>query len=252
MTDFSFMAETQPFFIEGSEVGVLVSHGFTGTPQSMRYLGEYLAREGGFTVFAPRLSGHSARPEDMAQSTAEQWIRDVEAGVNRLQKHCSTIFVTGLSMGGTLALYLAAMHPEIIAGVIPINAALFLNAPALASLAFAPDAPPFITGIGSDIQAPGIKEVAYPVTPTASLRQLYALMGVTRELLVHIVCPALIFESREDHVVPPPNGEYVMENILTADKRLVWLENSYHVATLDNDRQQIAKDSVQFIQDRTP
>lgn len=247
MTDFSFLPETQPFFLEGSEVGVLVSHGFTGTPQSMRFLGEYLHREGGFTVIGPRLRGHATRPEEMAASTTEEWIRDLEMALETLQKRCSSIFVTGLSMGGTLTLYLAGMYPGVFSGAIPINAALFLNSPALAGLAFAKDAPAVIPGVGSDIQQPGITEMAYPVIPVPALRHLYALMAVTRELITRITCPVLVFQSRADHVVPPPNGEAILSGVTSAEKRLVWLENSYHVATLDNDRELIASESVKFI-----
>ncbi len=247
MTNFSFLPETQPFFFEGSEVGVLVSHGFTGTPQSMRYLGEYLHREGGFTVTCPRLRGHATRPEEMAASTAEEWVRDLETALETLRKRCSSIFVTGLSMGGTLTLYLAAMYPTVFSGAIPINGALFLNSPALAGLAFAKDAPAIIPGVGSDIRQPGITETAYPVIPVPAIRQIYALMAVTRELIGRITCPVLVFQSRDDHVVPPSNGDAILAGVTSAEKRLVWLDNSYHVATLDNDRELIASESVKFI-----
>jgi esterase/lipase len=91
-------------FFEGNEIGVLVSHGFTGTTQSMRYLGESLAGEGGFTVIGPRLKGHGTDPADMATSTAEEWIRGLEAALAELQPRCKKIFITGLSMGGILTL----------------------------------------------------------------------------------------------------------------------------------------------------
>lgn len=252
MTDFEFMAETQPFYFEGSEVGVLVSHGFTGTPQSMRYLGEYLHREGGFTVAGPRLRGHATRPEEMAKSTAEEWIRDLEMAMEQLRARCSTLFITGLSMGGTLTLYLAAMYPTVFDGAIPINGALFLNSPALAGLAFAKNAPDFVPGVGSDIRKPGITEVAYPVIPVPAVRQVYGLMAATRELLDRVTCPVLIFQSREDHVVPPANGEAILSGVGSAEKRLVWLDNSYHVATLDNDKERIAAETLAFIRAHTP
>jgi len=248
MTEVSVLPGAEPFFYEGNEIGVLVSHGFTGTTQSMRFLGETLAREGGFTVIGPRLKGHGTKPEDMAQSTAEDWIRSVEGALEELQKHCSKFFITGLSMGGTLTLYMAAMYPDIFSGAVPINGAVFVNNPDMASLAFMRDAPAVVPGVGSDIKQPGITELAYPVVPVPAVRQLYALMAVTRELLPRIVCPTLAFHSHDDHVVPPGNGPYMMEHIGADDKQLVWLENSYHVATLDNDKELIASKTLAFIQ----
>ena len=99
MSEEKVLPGAKPFFFGGSDVGCLVSHGFTGTTQSMRFLGEYLAQEGGFTVIGPRLTGHGTRPEDMARATAEDWIRDLERAMDTLRQRCQEIFITGLSMG---------------------------------------------------------------------------------------------------------------------------------------------------------
>ena len=136
MSEMQVMPGAEPFFFEGGDVGCLVSHGFTGTTQSMRFLGEFLANVGRLTVVGPRLKGHGTSVEDMAQSSAADWIRSVEAGMQTLRERCSKIFITGLSMGGTLTLYMAAMYPDAIRGAIPINGAVFVNNPDLASLAF--------------------------------------------------------------------------------------------------------------------
>jgi carboxylesterase len=213
----------------------------------MRFLGEYLAREGGLTVIGPRLTGHGTTPEDMAQSTAEQWIRDLEGALSTLREQCDKIFITGLSMGGTLTLYMAAMYPDVFCGAVPINGVVLLNSPDLAGLAFMANAPAVVPGVGSDIKQPGITELAYPVMPVPAIRQLYALMYVTRDLLPRVKCPTLIFQSRDDHVVPPPNAPFILDNIGATDKRLAWLDNSYHVATLDNDKELIAGETLRFI-----
>ncbi|HSR30012.1 MAG TPA: alpha/beta fold hydrolase [Anaerolineae bacterium] len=248
MKEMSMMPGAEAFFFEGSEVGVLASHGFTGTTQSMRFVAEYLAQEGGCTVIGPCLKGHGTTPEDMATTTAEDWIRCVEESLDTLQARCSKIFITGLSMGGTLTLYIAAMHADVIAGAIPINGAVFVNSPDMASLAFMQGAPPSVPGVGSDIKKEGVTELVYPVVPVPAIRQLYALMAVTRELLPRVTCPTLIFQSRDDHVVVPDNAPYILENIGAAEKRLVWLEDSYHVATQDNDKELIAAETLRFIQ----
>lgn len=248
MEEYPILPDAQPFFFEGNAIGVLVSHGFTGTTQSMRFLGETLAREGGFTVIGPRLRGHGTDPRDMARATAEDWIRDIEEALETLKARCSTIFITGLSMGGTLTLYTAAMHADVIKGAIPINAAIQLHNPDMAMVAYMRGAPEMLPGIGSDIKQPGIVELAYPQTPTRAIRELYALMHVTHDLLPRVTCPTLIFQSKDDHVVPPPNGPFILEHIGATDKRLIWLENSYHVATLDNDKEFIAAETLRFIQ----
>jgi len=251
MSEIEILPGAEPFYFKGSKTGCLVSHGFTGTTQSMHFLARSLAQEGGLTVIGPRLTGHGTRPEDMAQSTAEDWIRDLEKAMETLQEQCSKIFITGLSMGGTLTLYMAAMYPDIFAGAIPINAAVFLNSPDMAGLAFMRNAPDTVPGVGSDIKKPGVTELAYPVVPVPAIRQLYALMGATRELLPRLVCPTLVFQSRDDHVVAPENAPYIIEHIGTKKKRLAWLEESYHVATLDNDKERIASETLQFIQQHT-
>jgi carboxylesterase len=247
MTEYPILAGAEPFFFEGNDIGVLVSHGFTGTTQSMFFLGQYLAEKGGFTVIGPRLKGHGTDPADMAQSNAEDWVRSVEHAMEKLQTRCKKIFITGLSMGGTLTLYMAAMYPKIFAGAAPINGAVFLKSPDMAGLAFGRGLPDTVPGVGSDIKQPGITELAYPVVPVPAVRQLYALMGTTSDLLSKITCPMLVFQSREDHVVNPENAPFIFERVSSVDKTLVWLENSYHVATLDNDKELIAERLMAFI-----
>ena len=241
------MPGAESFFIEGNDVGCLVTHGFTGTPQSVRFLGEFLAREGGFTVIGPRLAGHGTQLDDMTRCTAEDWIRDQEEALDMLRRRCCKVFAMGLSMGGTLTLYVASMHPETVSGAMTINGAAYLDSQDMAALAFARDAAATTSGDGPDIKKPGVVEVCYPAMPVASIRHLYALEGVTRDLLPRVVCPSLVFQSRRDYAVPPDNGPYILEHLGAEDKRLIWLEDSYHVATLDNDKELIAREILEFI-----
>jgi carboxylesterase len=150
-------------------------------------------------------------------------------------------------MGGTLSLYLAAVHPETITGVVAINGVVFLNHPDFARLAFMADAPDTVPGFASDIKRAGSQERAYAVVPVPTIRQLYALLGTTRDLLPRVMCPTQLFQSRQDHVIPPDNGPYILEHIRAKTKELIWLEDSYHVATLDNDAEYIAQMTLAFI-----
>lgn len=240
---FPIVQGAEPFYFEGNETGILVIHGFTGSPHSMRYLGERY-RDEGFTVCGPRLKGHGTHYEDMELTTYEDWIASVEEGYEWLKERCQQIIVTGLSMGGTLTLHIAQKYTDI-AAMIPINATINIDQyDQILSLT----EPRFIDGIGSDIKADGVKELSYMKTPVRSLHQLFKLKKETLPKLNQINCPALIFVSSEDHVVPPKDSDYIYEHISSTIKKKVVLENSYHVATLDNDKEKIFKESLAFIQ----
>lgn len=242
------MEGAEPFHFEGNGTGVLVSHGFTGTTQSVRPIGEALAEEG-FTVMGPRLAGHGTSMEDHAQSTALDWISSIEGGLTWLRQRTHTVFFAGLSMGGMFALYFAATRSELVRGIIPINACVYLNDPDLARVVFDPQAPATVPGVGSDIKAEGVEELVYPEVPVPPVKEFMALMRVTDDLLPTVTAPALILQSNEDHVVPPENGPHIQEKLGSADKELVWLENSFHVATLDNDAELIVERTTRFIRD---
>lgn len=236
------MNGAEPFYFEGNSIGILVSHGFTGTTQSMRPLGEAF-RKAGYTVCGPRLKGHGTHYEDMERTVYQDWISSVEAGYQWLKERCDTIFVAGLSMGGTLTLYMAEQYPEI-KGIIPINAALRI--PDMESAKDLEDAR-FLEAIGSDIKNPNVKELAYEKTPVRSIKEILKLMEIVRNNLHKVSCPTLILVSNEDHVVPPDNSQMIYETISSKEKELIRLENSYHVATLDHDQPLIIEKSLQFV-----
>lgn len=243
-TEYPILEGAEEFYYEGNEVGVLVSHGFTGTTQSMAYLGKRFAEEG-FTVYGPRLTGHGTTPEDMEEATYGDWIQDVEAGLEKLKGECSTVFVAGLSMGGTLTLYLAEQHPEI-AGIMPINAAVHMPEFEGYYLSLK-DSERFVEGIGSDIKAEGIQELAYAQTPVKSMGELVQLLTIVNGDLGKVTVPTLILSSTVDNVVPPENSQIIYEQIQSDIKEIVSLEESYHVATLDNDKELIAESCISFI-----
>ncbi|MED2971093.1 alpha/beta fold hydrolase [Fictibacillus sp. B-59209] len=237
------LKDAEAFYYEGSQVGILVSHGFTGSTQSMLPLGKAYA-EAGYTVCGPRLKGHGTHYEDMEQSNHQDWIASVEEGYQWLKERCDTIFVTGLSMGGTLTLYLAEKYPEI-KGIIPINAAI--DIPEMEPLKNAAE-PRFLDAIGSDIKKEGILELAYEKTPVQSVKEILKLMEEVKNHLDQVTCPAFIFVSEEDHVVPPLNSQFIYEQISSEDKELYYMSDSYHVATLDHDQEAIIEHTLTFIQ----
>ncbi|MDR7149404.1 carboxylesterase [Hydrogenophaga palleronii] len=246
MTNENIMPGAEPFFFAGNDIGVLVSHGFTGTPQSMRYLGEQI-HAAGYTVMGPRLAGHGVSPAAMAKTGAADWIASIEEAMNQLRQTCKQIYMVGLSMGGTLTLYTAAKHPGVIQGAVTINAVVRVGSPGMAAVAYDRTAPDTVPGIGSDIKAPDVEELAYKEVPVTAFREAYALAAVTHDLLPTIACPALVITAREDHVVDPTNGPLIAQRLGSSRIELSWLDDSYHVATLDNDKLRIAQQVVAFI-----
>jgi len=232
----------EPFYFEGNRVGILVSHGFTGSTQSMRPLGEAYAAAG-YTVCGPRLKGHGTHYEDMEKTTFQDWIASIEEGYEWLKQRCDTIFVTGLSMGGTLTLYMAEKYPEI-RSIVLINAAV--DIPAMDPVRQL-EGVRFLDAIGSDIKKPGVKELAYEKTPVQSIKEILRFMDDVKENLSKVTCPTLIFVSNEDHVVPPDNAQIIYEGITSETKEIHQLSDSYHVATLDNDQQVIIERTLDFI-----
>jgi len=250
------MAGAEPFAFPGGDgpdgrTGVLLVHGFTGTPMSMRPWGEHLAAAG-FTVSGPRLPGHGTTWQDCNASTHEQWTAAVETAFDELAAGCDQVFVAGLSMGGTLATRLAEVRADDVAGLLLGNPALFtqrLDAkllPVIARLTAS------WSPIASDIKKPGVTELAYDRLPTRAMVQLRRLWGLTRADLPRVTAPTIVFHSTEDHVVEPVNSEVLLRSIASTDTTEVVLEDSYHVATLDNDAPRIFQRSVEWIRERVP
>ena len=230
------LAGAEPFHFKGNRTAVLVLHGFTGTTQSVRYLGQELNRRFGFTTLGPRLKGHGTSPDDMETTGYLDWVESAEEALHELAKINGQVCIAGLSMGGTLALNLAARFPAIVSAIAPINGPAGILEPGLIELLMTRSAPARVPGIGSDIKAKDVSELAYSEVPVACLRQVVLLVGATGQLLQKITCPVLALHSREDHVVPPQNGVRIVQSVSSADARLLWLSDSYHVATLDNDK----------------
>lgn len=237
----------KPFSAVGtSDVGCLVMQGFTGTVGSIRYYAEQLAAKG-LSIEAPRLTGHGTRWQDVNKAHYTDWINDAEQAYQLLARRCKKVFVTGLSMGGTLILYLAERHPEI-AGVIPVNAPVFMTdkrAPLLPILKHLVASTP---AIASDIMEPGVVEPAYDRTPTAGAHEMVKLLGVTRRDLRLIAQPLLVMRSEHDHVVPHACGPYIMEHVSSKDKTMVVFDKSAHVVTMDYDKDGVVDAAWTFIQ----
>jgi carboxylesterase len=240
------MPGAEPFSHAGDRTGVLVLHGFTGSPQSMRPWATHLA-DAGFTVELPRLPGHGTRWQDMTVTRWEDWYAEVDRTFTSLRERCDQVFVMGLSMGGSLTLRLAENRPDEVAGVVLVNPAVHSERKDRHLLPFVRHVVKAFPGIVNDIKKPGQDEGGYdklPLNPAYSLQQAWATIKAD---IANVTCPVLLLHSREDHVVEPSNSAWILAHLRSDDVTEVWLEDSYHVATLDNDAPLIFERSVEFV-----
>lgn len=231
---------------DGDDVGVLVLHGFTGNPVSMRPVAEAMAAAG-HAVEMPRLPGHGTTWQECNKTTWRDWAREAVAAYETLRARTRAQVVVGLSMGGTMALHLAETRGDDLAGVVAINPSIHSTDPRLKALPVLKHLVPGLKGIGNDIALPGADEKPYPKIPLKALASFLQLQAMVREHLTAVTIPTLVFTSRNDHVVEPTNGAMVMEGISATDAEQVWLERSYHVATLDYDAADLIERTLAFI-----
>jgi carboxylesterase len=247
MTDHtSVMPGAEPFSADGGPHGALVLHGFTGSPQSMRPLAAILAAAG-FSVELPRLPGHGTSVRDMLTTRWDDWARGADAAYVELASRCERVVVVGLSMGGTLSAWLAGRHPEI-AGLALINPLVQPIDVSITELAhdLLDKGEATMPGIGSDIADPDQTELAYSETPLECLLSLASAVADLTVTLSEISMPLLLLNSPQDHVVSPSNSELLATAVRGPVER-VSLDRSYHVATLDYDRELIETRVVDFV-----
>ena len=241
----------EPFAVEGGEVGVVLSHGFTGSPQSLRPWAEHLAAAG-LTVRLPRLPGHGTRWQDLNDTRWPDWYGEVEVAFDELRGRCRQVFAMGLSMGGTLVLRLAEQRPAEVAGLVLVNPSLGterkdvkLALPVLHRVV------PSLKAIGNDIRKPGVTELAYGRTPLRAMHSVSRLWPLVVADLGRVTAPILLYRSRVDHVVEPLSGRLLRDGAASTEVTEVLLEDSYHVATLDHDAPAISAGSLEFVRAHT-
>ena len=241
-----FYADAVPTDGDGQRVGVLLSHGFTGSPASMVPWGRHLAAQG-FAVAVPRLPGHGTTWQEMNTTGWADWYAELDQAFDKLRANCDQVVVGGLSMGGGLVLELAARRAPDVAGVILVNAAVASSNKQLLAVPVLKRVLPSIGSIGNDIKKPGQDEHGYDRTPLRALASMIAGWKQLREQLPQVTAPILLFRSREDHVVDPSSARIIASRVSSREVTERILENSYHVATLDNDAPDIFEESSEFV-----
>lgn len=241
----NLLPDAESFAAEGGDVGVLVLHGFTGNPSSVRPLAEHLAAAG-FAVELPRLPGHGTSWWQLQRTRWRDWVREARAALLLLRARTERQAVAGLSMGGTLALHLLATEPSLAGGVL-INPSLDPRDPRLRALPVVKWVVPALAGIGNDIAKPQADERPYHRVPLKALASLLELQRTVRAELHRVRQPLLVLTSAQDHVVDPADSRLVVEGVAAGDVEQVVLERSYHVATLDYDADEVCERTERFV-----
>jgi carboxylesterase len=226
--------------------GALVLHGFTGNPETLRPVIDAL-EQAGIVVEAPLLAGHGSTTDALAATSYSDWLEGARSALMELRSRCASVVIVGLSMGGTLTLDLASTDHDI-AGLVLINPLAEPVSPTVlqilrGGLSSGMTTMPFS---GDDLKERDPSYVGASEAPIAALASLLEATEPLAERLGEITAPVLLCSSRVGHVVPTSTGDFLASRLNVPLERIT-LENSYHLATLDGDRAEIAERTVAFV-----
>ncbi|MBF7685094.1 alpha/beta fold hydrolase [Acinetobacter sp. B10A] len=264
------MIEDHSFLLSGGRTGILLIHGLTGTPNEMRGLARRFHQQG-YTVMALQLAGHCGTVEDLVNTTWQDWYKSVCVAAEKLKQNVDDMFVAGLSMGALLALNYATEHK--VSGVMSYSPTFKYDGWSIPlwSKMIAPVALPVVYKLNifrdltfDEAEPFGIQneklrqrivhsmhhgdssEAGLPGNPWHSLYQLQCLSKVLRRNLSRISAPCLLIHAYDDDIAHRRNSQLVYDQV-QGPKQLVWLKKSYHMITIDNDREQVITDSLAFM-----
>lgn len=237
-TGYSVLPGAEPFFLPGGPTGVLLLHGFTSSPAEIRPLGSYLAAQG-YTVYSPLLAGHGTTPEHLRATTWQEWVDSARAGLPVLERAgCTQIALVGLSLGGSISLYLAEQRPRAYLTVVTINSPVFIPTIFQPALRWLGEGllPFFDKGI-TDLPAtePSRHSLTYSRTPLESVSVLITFLNQVNTALAQVTTPTLVVYSRKDRLVPSFNAMRIYSTIRSFDKQLMVIHGNRHVLTLGPD-----------------
>lgn len=229
------------FYFKGNGTGILLIHGFTGTPSEMRYLGEYLKGKG-FTVRGVRLKGHGTSPEDMRKTNHRDWITSVVEGYKELKQECDEVFAVGLSMGGLLSLYLARNFD--VKGVVSLSSPIKIRNRHAYYAFLVKYFKKYVRKYGKP-RDPFI--ISYDRTPVRCIHSLFKLIRYIEANLDKIDKPVLIMQSYKDGTVNPVSADMIYRQIGSKDKSIIYLHESGHIITCDCEKDRVFEEVYNFI-----
>ena len=244
----SNIPESEPLRLFAGKTGVLMVHGFRGSPASVKPWALSL-HEKGLSVFVPTLAGHGTRWSDLNKVTWEDWYAVVEKEFLELKKHCDHVFVAGFSVGGALALRLSQIRGSELAGAILLNASIYDERKRFKFVPILSKFMQSIPGGPGDVAKVGVPQHGYERIPLRGLNQVRKLWEVVERDLYLVDLPLMVSYSINDHVVHPVCSETIIDNVYSSDIREVVFENSFHNVALDHDAELLNEESMDFILD---
>ena len=245
--------QIDPIFRQGTNgAGVLLLHGFTGTPDSMRPVANKLIHSG-FTISAPLLAGHGTTPENLARTDWTTWFHSAQKAYMELHQKCSKIFVAGLSMGALLALKLAIDYPQSTVAIGCLATPLHLKSKISRLLPFIRHTPlrhlwKYQPKFSVDVKDPEAKENFWNINlmPLSCIYSLQDLQKLIHDSLPKVQTPILLIHSRHDSTSAYESMNEVAVKVSSTITETVTLENSYHIVTLDFDKELVAQKVTDF------
>ncbi len=234
--------------LSGDRTGVLILHGFTGSPASIAPWAHFLHNEG-FTVSAPRIAGHGTTWSDLNSTTWQDWYRSVEDSFVKLKSQCDQVFVAGFSAGGALALHLSQLRGSEISGTILVNPSIYDERKIFWLVPLLSRIIPSVKAGTSDVAKPNPPKHGYERLPLRALASLQKLWRRVEEDLYLVDLPLMVSYSLNDHVVSPLCSETIIDNVFSMDIREVIFEKSFHNVALDYDAEFLFEESARFIDD---
>jgi carboxylesterase len=241
--------DPSPFFLEGGSTGVLLLHGFTGSPPEMRLVGDYLHRRG-LTVSAPLLPGHGTSADDLNRCAWCDWTEHAEQALADLRSRCEPVFIGGFSMGSLIALYLAAQHPELPGIILYAPATIVADRRVYLTPILKYLIPKMRKSGKSDLTDPEahLRFWSYEEYPVAAAHEVLKLTRQVRRLLPRVTCPLLIMHGIHDQAIHPRSPRYTYERAGSADKESVTLYNSGHGLVVDSEWETVAHKTLEFVE----
>ena len=238
--------DAETFFMQGGDEGVLLIHGFTGSPAELLLLGNFL-NAAGFTVLGIRLAGHGTNENDLIKTSQENWFNTVLDGWSILNSVCKKIFVVGHSMGGLLALKLSVFKK--VDKLATIAAPIFVDE----SLG-AEDLPPReFCGTQSVLRprrklknVPPAANQIYRKMPLISVHELFDLIEGVKKILPKVQTPLLILHSKDDHTAKPESLDFIFENVSSKILRKKFFEIGGHLLPLTESREEVFAEIKKF------
>lgn len=240
----------EEFALGEGAVGTLLIHGFTGSPHSMRGIGEYLAARN-IAVTCPRLPGHGTTWQDLNTKRTEDWVEAAETAFHQLCAEKDEVFLIGLSFGGTLALDLAARYPDRVAGVVTLAGFVHTKDPRRFFAPLIRYIVKSLPAVSNDIADPESRELAYDRFPTGAAHWMLKQVNRARRGLGAVTAPILVMHGRNDRTIGPYNARLIYDSVGSADKEVVYLDRSNHVILLDYDKDEVFERTYAFIKDRS-